>query len=318
MLRRCKLALGCALVLALSLDCRAQAPSAAAPNASPLTVFITASTPDHSPLVSSDLRVTIGRKPVQVLSLRPAPTHKLLFALLVDASGSEKADADAIRRAAVRIFQHLASQGGVGYLGTFGTRLHLSPAPVPAGDVAGSLAHAHFHGQTALYDSLVACSHQLSRRAHPDFPRRVIILISDGDDNASHTWGQKAIKAAEGEGISVFWLDTLGIQDQSSLPIDMVWGGQPLEAVRSEEDLHQMAHDTGGEVIMPPPRKCCWVNDGRSDLNTATASLLKALNQQWELTIAAPAGHDGQLHALEVRTSQKQVRIFAPAHLALR
>lgn len=287
MAHRWKFAVACAVVLAPLTAARAQS----APAASPLTIFFTAQ--DASPLTSADLRVTVDKKPVQVLSLRPAKSDKLLFALLIDASGSQMKDARPIRETATQIFQQLSSQGGVGYLGAFSDTFRFSKSPIAAQEVQRLLDGIQFRGGTSLYDAIATCAQQLGRQAHPDFPRRAIILITDGGDNQSHLTQKQAAEAAEREGIAVFSLDTSR-------------GGVPTaQAKDANFELNNMGRDTGGEVVIP------------RTVATAVTGLLDALEHQWELTIAAPALPSGKLYALSVKTIQKHVQITAPEHITL-
>lgn len=286
--------LGYALLFALIMDGPVPAQNIPAPPASPLTIFLTVSAPDNSPLTANSLRVTVDKKPVQALSLRPAQSDKLLFVLLVDTSASQAPYADAIRKTATRIFQQLASEGGVGYLGTFADRLHLGNAPLPGSDIPGALANIQFSGGTALYESIATCSRVLSRQAQPDSPRRVILVITDGNDNRSHIASHQAQEAAESEGIAIFSLNTSGRDD-----------ARTIEQADDQQNLNEISRDTGGAMMRP------------LDVDAAVASLLLALHHQWELTIAAPAAHDGKLHPLTVHTSQKHVHLSAPVQIQL-
>lgn len=289
MARHWRFALACAFLCAFSIPVRAQT----APAAPPLTIFFIASTTNHASFASGDLSVTVDKKPAQILSVRPAKTDKLLFALLIDVSGSQMKDARPIRETATQIFQQLSSRGDVGYLGTFNDSVHLSAAPMAAGDVARTLADTEFGKRTALFDAIGACALQLSRQAHPDFPRRVIIVITDGGDNNSHLTPEKAKAAVEREGIAVF---SLGIIDA---------GAATVEEQAGPALLRVLSHATGGEVVTP------------RTVGEAVTGLLSALDQQWEITIAPPAVPRGKLYKLSVKTTPKRVQIVAPDHIEI-
>lgn len=281
MAQRWKFAVACAVVLAPLTAARAQS----APAASPLTIFITAQ--DASPLTSAGLRVTVDKKPVQVVSVRSAKADKLVFVLLVDTSTSQAPYAGAIRQTANRIFQQLSSRGEVGYFGTFTDSLHLSNAPTSAGRVQKVLDGTQFFGGTSLYDAVAESARQLTTQAHPDSSRRVIIVLSDGSDDHSDLTLEKLLDAVEPEEIPIVSLVT------------------PKSERMGRRALKLMSSLTGGEAIEP------------KDVQAGVAPLLDALDHQWELTIAAPPGPSGKLYPLSVATKQKHVHISAPEHITL-
>lgn len=289
MLRHWKAAASCFFLLSSLIGAGAQ--SSPAPSAHPLTIFITASTADNSPLDPAALRVTLDGKPAQVLSLHTAKNDKLLFVLLVDVSTSQAPYADAVRHAATRIFQQISSQGGVGYLGTFTGSLRLSNGPILAsGVVPKALDSTQFFGPSSIYDAVAASSRLLRRQAQPDFPRRAIILITDGDDDASDRTLEKLLDAVEPEGTPIFSLAT---------PHSNGYGGYGRRALKLMSSL------TGGVAIAP------------RNLDAGVAPLLSALDQQWQLTIAAPADQSGKPGTLSVKTRQKHVHISAPAQVEI-
>lgn len=251
-----------------------------APAAPPLTIFFTAQ--NGAALTPDSIRVTVDKKPAQILSLRSAKNDKLLFALLVDASGSQLPYADAIQRAASQIFQQLSAQGGVGYLGTFTDKLRLSNAPVAASTVTKVLASTQFFGGTSLYDAVAECSRQLSSQPHPDSSRRAIIVLSDGTDDDSDLSLEKLLDTIEPQGIPIFSVIS---------PKGNRYGRRALQLMSSL---------TGGDAIAPP------------SVDAGVVPLLTALDQQWELTIAPPDLPRGDLYELSIKTTQKHVQLDAP------
>lgn len=283
MAQRWKFAVACALLFAPIIHAQAQTTPA-----SPLAILIAASTPEASPLTPDSLRVTVDKKPAQVLSLRSARADKLLFVLLIDFSGSQAPDADVIRHAATQIFEQLSSQGDVGYLGVFSDSLRLSNGPILAsGVVPRVLDRTQFSGGTSLYDAVAESGRQLSGREYAGFPRRAMIVLSDGEDDNSNLSLLGLLNTVEPEGVPIFSIIT------------------PKGGRMGRRALKLMSSLTGGEAVAP------------RTVDAGVAPLLAALEQQWELTIAPPAIPRGKLELLSVRSTQKQARIYAPDQVEL-
>jgi VWFA-related protein len=65
-------------------------------------------------------------------------------------------------------------------------------------------------GGTALYDSLaIACQQRLGPRDWTKPTRRILVLISDGDDNQSRWTRGEAVSEAQKSGAVIFTIDTL-------------------------------------------------------------------------------------------------------------
>src|SRR6202043_652081 len=91
------------------------------------------------------------------------------------------------KKAASQLFQGLATDGNQGYLVLFNVSAAISARPLQASEVQRLLEVAKFGGGTAVYDAVEqTCIQKLSRSKNPNIPRRVILLISDGEDNQSH------------------------------------------------------------------------------------------------------------------------------------
>ena len=98
---------------------------------------LTASGKDGSPamLAQSELSVSVDKQPAQVNALRSAKNDTLLFAVLVDISKSDAANADLVRKAALQLFQSLASGGNHGYLVLFSDIIAIGTGPLQISQV---------------------------------------------------------------------------------------------------------------------------------------------------------------------------------------
>lgn len=281
-----------ALFLFIPSQNHAPAQEAPLPASSKPTVqlYLTAFNKDGSPttLSQSDFSVLIDEKPAQVTALRSAKNDKLLFALLVDASTSNAPKAKEIKEAANLLFQGLSTGDNQGYLVTFDIQATSSKRPLQPSEVRNVLDGLKFGGGSALFDAIGdTCTQILSRQRNPDTPRRVIVLLSDGEDNQSRQYFTKVEEIANKEGIAIFSLDT-----------DFIGG-------HGESLLIKASHDTGGQAIKP------------GKLVAGVAPLLNTIHGQLVLDVLPPQDSDQKRHSLAVETSRKDLRLSAPASIFL-
>jgi Mg-chelatase subunit ChlD len=261
------------------------------PSASPaVQVYLTATGKDNvtAILTQSELSASINKQPAQITSLRSAKEDKLLFAMLIDISTSQSLHAESIKKAAMLLFQSLTTGGNQGHLVLFNEQPLRSQIPLPPPEARKAIDGLKFGGGTALYDAIwITCKKVLSRSGNPDFPRRVIILISDGGDNISHVYHVEAEEIAEKEGVAIFSLATS----------NDVRGGT--------HKLKEISNATGGRTILD------------KKLEEGVAPLLAAINGQWALNLVSQQAPDQKLHSLSVKTMQRDFSLTAPAKILL-
>ena len=265
----------------------AQTPSAQAP----LQIFVSASAKDGSPITpdASTLSVAIDKQPVQITSVHSAKDDKLLFAVMVDISSSEAPKEAALKDAALKIFQGLTSDQSQGYLVLFSTQTYPSKRPLQPSEVQSALEQIRFNGGTALYDGIAQISSGiLSKGQNPDISRRVLVVLSDGDDNYSHMLADKMEETEQREGVPVFSLSEYRA-DSSGKGLDL---------------LKQFAKDTGGTAVL------------ENKMADGVAALVAAVQSQSVLSIA-PVPGSARLRSLSIKTQEKGVNIAAPAHILI-
>ena len=112
---------------------------------------------------------------------------------------------------------------------------HIGGRALSVADPAGlekALSALVPQGRTALYDALVAA---LQRAAETTRPRKVLILISDGGDNASETTLKQVLARARQSNVTIY---TIGLFDAD-------------DADRNPGVLKSLAQTTGGERFLP-------------------------------------------------------------------
>ena len=129
-------------------------------------------------------------------------------------------------------------------------------------------------GQTSLYDGIAA---GLDHLKQGDRDRKVLIVISDGGDNASkHTLAQVLAMARQSTAI----LYAIGIFEEQD--------GDQNPAV-----LRRIAKETGGEAFFP---------ESSRDITSICEEIARDIRSQYTLTyVPANASQDGRYRAVEVR-----------------
>jgi Ca-activated chloride channel family protein len=157
--------------------------------------------------------------------------------LVVDHSGSMKPKLRDVITAA-RTFVESSRPDDQMFVVDFNEEVTLiAPDAIPAGSRSDALARAiadrPASGKTALYDAAVLAFSQLSAGGGPE--KKVLIVISDGGDNASKHKLAEVLKTAEQSSALVY---TIGIFDED-------------DADKNAGVLGRLARATGGEAFFP-------------------------------------------------------------------
>lgn len=156
--------------------------------------------------------------------------------LVVDHSGSMKPKMSHVEEAALS-FARSSNPRDQMFVVNFNEKVTLGlPASKPFTDVPqeleNAIAQAESAGMTALYD---AVSVALDRLRSSDQKRKVLIVISDGGDNASTLHLAELLKKAEASTAAIY---TIGIFEDA-------------DPDKNPEVLRRLARATGGEAFFP-------------------------------------------------------------------
>jgi Ca-activated chloride channel family protein len=166
-------------------------------------------------------------------------------------------------------------------------------------------------GGTALYDAIYqACANQMM---HPPPPpgetqefRRVLVIISDGDDNLSQKSRSEALEMAQRVGVVIY---TISSSTQWIKPDDEAdnTNGADRKYFKSGGDLvlQGLADSTGGRGFFP------YRVD---DLNQSFLDIGDELRSQYSLAYA-PLGRlvDGKFHTIKIEVDQKDLIVRSRA-----
>jgi Ca-activated chloride channel family protein len=219
------------------------------------------------------------------------------IALLTDISGSM--DVAEKRAASKDIARQLLTwlKPGEDFIGLFAfdkTLEEVQPLRPAPGDILKRMDGLEPYGKTSLFDAIADTGQRVAITAGP---RRAVVVLTDGYDNASRLTAEEVSAIASSIDVPVYVIVVVS-------PFDRAGGGKSLIdddllALR-EGPLGHLARWTGGEIIMPVSAE---------DLAAATQQLVTELRHQY-LMAFEPGGQPGW-HPLEVRTRRTDLTVRA-------
>jgi VWFA-related protein len=213
------------------------------------------------------------RVPIDLFTAEDTP---VTIGLVIDASGSMRpkigevaAAAMAFARASNPEDELFAVQFNDGVARTVADR-----AFVPAGDLRAleaAIGSIRPDGRTALYDGLMAALDHLALGSRP---RKTLIVISDGGDNASDATLDAVLKRARASNAAIY---TVGLFDDNDID-------------RNPRVLKALAEATGGERFLPR---------SPGELLRACSRIAREIRSGYTIGYAPP-DRDGAYHRVRV------------------
>jgi Ca-activated chloride channel homolog len=161
--------------------------------------------------------------------------------LVIDNSGSMRDKRDQVNAAAMT-FVRTSNPQDEAFVVNFNDEYYLDTDGEFTSDqnnLHDALARIETRGSTALYDAVIGSLAHL-KKGHKD--KRVLLLVTDGDDTASEKTFEDAIKAAEESNATIY---AVGVYSEDDLEHDK-------KTVRhSKKILEQLAEATGGLAYFP-------------------------------------------------------------------
>lgn len=200
-------------------------------------------------LAQSDITLLDDQKPpAAILGFRTERDLPLRVGLVIDTSSSvtsrfkfEQQGAGAFLR---QVLEREADQGFV---------MGFSNDPKMAhdfGNNAEALSQAvqglSIGGGTALYDAVSAGCQKLMATADREMVARVLVVLSDGQNNAGHTGLDGAIAMAQQAQVVIYTVST----NYQYSP-----GEEDYSATEGNNNLRRLAEQTGGRMFKPPVAK---------------------------------------------------------------
>jgi Ca-activated chloride channel family protein len=196
-------------------------------------------------LEAKDLAIQDDNKPpAKVLQFTSQSKLPLRLGLLLDVSGSLQPRFSFEKQAAGRfVHEMLSNPSDLAFVAGF------SDEPKVAQDFSADLTqlsvgieNLKIGGGTAVWDAISFACWKLAAYPEKERVSRVLVVLTDGEDNLSRTSLKNAIRDAENTGVTVYAISTKGFADLGQY-------GNPISD--ADKVLQALAERTGGEALFP-------------------------------------------------------------------
>jgi VWFA-related protein len=238
--------------------------------------------------LTRDRFLVYDNKRIQDIAYFTSADAPVSVALVVDSSASMGAKLAEVRVATHRFaaLSHPEDELLI-YAFNDSVRETFEGQPIPAGDaneLDAALGAFHAEGRTALYDALAAALDAVEQRP---LSRKVVILMSDGGDNASTATLAEVLERARRSSVTIY---TIGLFD-------------PFDPDANAGVLESLADTTGGRRFLPR---------SPGPLMQACEQIAREIRSAYTLSYVPPE-RDAQYHHVEVRATRGDGR-----HLVVR
>lgn len=225
-------------------------------------------------LTKSNFKVFEDKSLQTVLSLQHQDTP-VSIGLLVDNSGSMASKRAAVASAALDLVKASNPQDET-FLINFSDQAYLDQDFTSDLDkLQNGLSHLSQSGGTALYDTIVTAAGKMERSATR--PRKVLIVITDGDDNSSKLTLDNAIQSVQ------------DMQGPIIYSIGLLFGGDKSRHAR--RDLEALSSETAGIAFFPGSLK---------DIDSVAAEVARDIRNQYAIAYHSPKASAGGYHTVKV------------------
>jgi len=171
-----------------------------------------------------------------------------------------------------------------------------------AGRLRDEIVKTRAGGGTAVYDAIyTACEKELSHPPRPpgdqpDVVRRVMILISDGDDNLSNHTRSEAIEMAQRYSVVIYTISTSTQWIQLSQTNPDKMANRKTHLTEGDQILQDLADETGGRAFFP------YHVD---DLDQSFQDIGDELRNQYSIAyIPTHSQFDGKYHKIRIEVPE--------------
>jgi VWFA-related protein len=192
-----------------------------------------------SNLEKKDFQIFEENKPQEIRTFTRDRNQPLVIGFLVDLSSSSQVHWENFQNAATELIQHLLTGDPKysGYLIDYADEAEVTVNTTHEADaLVDKVSKLKPGGGAALYDAIfLACGSHKLMKGEPIEPRRILIIIGDGHDNASHHSLAQTIQVAQRNLVTIYGISTqaFGFTKQG------------------DEALQKLAIETGGRVVYP-------------------------------------------------------------------
>jgi Ca-activated chloride channel family protein len=225
-------------------------------------------------LTRSDFKVFEDKTLQTIISLQHQDTP-VSIGLVVDNSGSMSSKRAAVASATLDLVKASNPQDET-FVINFSDQAYLDQDFTSDLDkLQNGLSHLSLSGGTALYDTVVTAADKMERSATR--PRKVLIVITDGDDNSSKLTLDNAIHRVQ------------NTQGPIIYSIGLMFGGG--ESRHAKRDLRALSSETGGIAFFPASLK---------DIDSVAAEVARDIRNQYAIAYHSPQASVGGYHTVKV------------------
>lgn len=229
-------------------------------------------------LDKSSFKVFEDKVPQNIVSLQHQDTP-VSIGLLVDDSGSMRVKRAAVASAALDLVKASNPEDET-FVINFSDRAYLDQDfTSDSRKLQNGLGHLSLSGGTALYDTVVSAADKMERSAKR--PRKVLIVITDGEDNASRVSLDDAIhRVQDMQGPIIYSIGLLFSGDSS--------GG---DKQRARHALQALSSETGGIAFFPSSLK---------DVDSIAAEVAHDIRNQYTIAYHSARASSNGYHTVKV------------------
>jgi len=225
-------------------------------------------------LTRSNFKVFEDKTLQTIISLQHQDTP-VSIGLLVDDSGSMGGKRAAVSSAALDLVKASNPQDETFVL-NFSDQAYLDQDFTSDIDkLQNGLSHLSLSGGTALYDTVVTAADKMEQSATR--PRKVLIVITDGDDNSSKLTLDDAIHRVQ------------DMQGPIIYSIGLLFGGD--KSRHAKHDLEALSNETGGIAFFPGSLK---------DIDSVASEVARDIRNQYVIAYHSTRASAGGYHSVKV------------------
>jgi VWFA-related protein len=263
-------------------------------------------------LEKSDFKLLEDGKEMEIKYFTRETDLPLTIGMLVDTSKSQENLIEPESRAAYEFFKVVLRKKDMAFLMQFGAEAELLQddtnsakmlqdglrqlrLSVPLGGLhPGPVPTQQNMAGTILFDAVYLAANE---KLKGEVGRKVIVVITDGDDTGSKTPRDRATEAAQKADTIIYFIDYEDPRYHGGGFGRISFGGS------GDADMHRMSGDTGGRVFKV---------DRKNTLDDIFKDLQDEMRSQYSIGYTSPhADKDGSYHKIEIRTSNKDYKVQA-------
>jgi len=265
-------------------------------------------------LEKNDFKVYEDGKEVEIKYFTRETDIPLTIGMLVDTSKSQENLINTESRAAYQFFKTVLRKKDLAFLMQFGAEAELLQddtnsaqlledglkqlrLSVPLGGLhPGPVPTQQNLAGTIMFDAIYLAANE---KLKAEVGRKVMVVITDGDDTGSKTPRDRATEAAQKADSIIYFID----YEDPRYHGGFGFGRPIMMGGNGDADMHRMSGDTGGRVFKV---------DRNHSLDDIFRDLQDEMRSQYSIGYTSPHPEkDGSYHKIEIKASNKDYKVQA-------